>query len=134
MQSPERRPQSLLWQPCLSGRCRRSSRSGTPLEIGDEVIDVLDAEALGYDPTLVAQHAINPYQDDLDQLETWTSASALAALTSGSRSLRRSSRISFPRLSSPRWRCRLKTSAAGAIQRAEEIFPRVDRDDAQGTA
>ncbi|MGZ5872074.1 MAG: LLM class flavin-dependent oxidoreductase [Bradyrhizobium sp.] len=43
---------------------------------------VLEAEALGYDSTLVAQHTINPHQEDLDQLETWTAASALAALTS----------------------------------------------------
>jgi alkanesulfonate monooxygenase len=43
---------------------------------------VLEAEALGYDSTLIAQHTINPHQEDLDQLETWTSASALAALTS----------------------------------------------------
>lgn len=43
---------------------------------------VLEAEALGYDSTLIAQHTINPHQEDLDQLEAWTSASALAALTS----------------------------------------------------
>jgi alkanesulfonate monooxygenase len=43
---------------------------------------VLEAEALGYDSTLVAQHTINPHQEDLDQLETWTSTAALAALTS----------------------------------------------------
>src|ERR1700676_4628428 len=43
---------------------------------------VLEAEALGYDSTLIAQHTINPHQEDLDQLETWTAASALAALTS----------------------------------------------------
>ncbi|MCR6735444.1 MAG: LLM class flavin-dependent oxidoreductase [Afipia sp.] len=43
---------------------------------------VLKAEALGYDSTLVAQHTINPHQEDLDQLEAWTSAAALAALTS----------------------------------------------------
>jgi alkanesulfonate monooxygenase len=43
---------------------------------------VLEAEALGYDSTLVAQHTINPHQEDLDQLEAWTSAAALAALTS----------------------------------------------------
>jgi len=43
---------------------------------------VLAAEALGYDSTLVAQHTINPHQEDLDQLETWTSAAAMAALTS----------------------------------------------------
>jgi alkanesulfonate monooxygenase len=43
---------------------------------------VLEAEALGYDSTLVAQHTINPHKEDLDQLEAWTSAAALAALTS----------------------------------------------------
>jgi alkanesulfonate monooxygenase len=43
---------------------------------------VLAAEALGYDSTLIAQHTINPHQEDLDQLEAWSSAAALAALTS----------------------------------------------------
>lgn len=42
---------------------------------------VLQAEALGYDSTLVAQHTINPHQEDLDQLEAWTAAAALAAVT-----------------------------------------------------
>lgn len=43
---------------------------------------VIEAEALGYDSTLIAQHTINPHQEDLDQLEAWTSAAAIAALTS----------------------------------------------------
>lgn len=43
---------------------------------------VLAAEALGYDSTLIAQHTINPHQEDLDQLEAWSAAAALAALTS----------------------------------------------------
>jgi alkanesulfonate monooxygenase len=43
---------------------------------------VLEAEALGYDCTLVAQHTANPHSDTLDQLEAWTSSAALAALTS----------------------------------------------------
>ena len=43
---------------------------------------VLAAEALGYDSTLVAQHTVNPHQEDLDQLEAWSAAAALAALTS----------------------------------------------------
>ena len=42
---------------------------------------VLEAEALGYDSVLVAQHTMNPYDADRDQLEAWTSAAALAALT-----------------------------------------------------
>jgi alkanesulfonate monooxygenase len=42
---------------------------------------VLEAETLGYDCTLIAQHTANPHQEDLDQLEAWTSAAALAALS-----------------------------------------------------
>ena len=43
---------------------------------------VLEAEALGYDATLVAQHTVNPHLPDHDQLEAWTGSAALAALTS----------------------------------------------------
>lgn len=43
---------------------------------------VFEAEALGFDATLIAQHTMNPYDDALDQLEAWTAAAALAALTS----------------------------------------------------
>ena len=43
---------------------------------------VLEAEALGFDSTLIAQHTVNPHLPDNDQLETWTAAAALAALTS----------------------------------------------------
>jgi len=43
---------------------------------------VLEAEALGYDSVLIAQHTANPYDDDWDQLEAWSAAAALAALTS----------------------------------------------------
>ncbi|MGY3581728.1 alkanesulfonate monooxygenase [Bradyrhizobium sp. USDA 4341] len=40
-----------------------------------------DAEALGYDSTLLAQHIIHPSGDDQDLLENWTGAAALAAVT-----------------------------------------------------
>ena len=50
---------------------------------------VLQAEALGFDSTLIAQHTINPHQEDLDQLETWSSAAALAALSSRIKAVRR---------------------------------------------
>ncbi len=43
---------------------------------------VLEAEALGYDSTLVAQHTANPRFAERDQLEAWASSAALAALTS----------------------------------------------------
>jgi len=42
---------------------------------------VLEAEALGFDSTLIAQHIINPFGEEYDQLETWTTAAALASLT-----------------------------------------------------
>jgi alkanesulfonate monooxygenase len=43
---------------------------------------VLEAEALGFESTLIAQHTANPYDDEWDELEAWTAAAALAALTS----------------------------------------------------
>lgn len=43
---------------------------------------VLEAEALGYDSTLVAQHTVNPHLPHNDQIEAWTASAALAALTS----------------------------------------------------
>lgn len=42
---------------------------------------VLEAEALGFDSVLVAQHTMNPYDEGRDQLEAWTASAALAALT-----------------------------------------------------
>jgi len=42
---------------------------------------VLLAEELGYDSTLVAQLFISPYGEDYDQGEAWSLAAALAALT-----------------------------------------------------
>jgi alkanesulfonate monooxygenase len=42
---------------------------------------ILEAERLGYDSTLVAQHILNPFGHQYDQLETWTASAALAALT-----------------------------------------------------
>jgi alkanesulfonate monooxygenase len=43
---------------------------------------MLEAEALGYDCVLIAQHTANPHREDLDQLEAWTAAAAIAALSS----------------------------------------------------
>jgi alkanesulfonate monooxygenase len=42
---------------------------------------VLEAEALGFDSTLLAQHTIHPHGEDQDVLEAWTASAALAALT-----------------------------------------------------
>jgi alkanesulfonate monooxygenase len=43
---------------------------------------ILEAESLGFESTLVAQHVFNPRDDERDQLETWTASTALAAVTS----------------------------------------------------
>lgn len=43
---------------------------------------ILEAEELGYDSTLVAQHIFNPSGDEYDQLDAWSGSAALAALTS----------------------------------------------------
>jgi len=43
---------------------------------------ILEAERLGFDSTLIAQHTINPHHAPQDQLEAWTAAAAVAALTS----------------------------------------------------
>lgn len=43
---------------------------------------ILEAERLGFDSTLIAQHTVNPHHAPHDQLEAWTAAAALAALTS----------------------------------------------------
>ncbi|SNB79640.1 alkanesulfonate monooxygenase [Arboricoccus pini] len=42
---------------------------------------VLQAEELGFDTTLIAQHTINPH-GEMDQLEAWSAAAALAEATS----------------------------------------------------
>jgi alkanesulfonate monooxygenase len=42
---------------------------------------IREAEALGFDSTLIAQHTYNPYGDSYDQLEAWTAAAALAEAT-----------------------------------------------------
>ncbi|MBI16511.1 MAG: alkanesulfonate monooxygenase [Proteobacteria bacterium] len=39
------------------------------------------AERLGFDTMLIAEHFMNPVSPDLSQLDAWTTASALAALT-----------------------------------------------------
>jgi alkanesulfonate monooxygenase len=43
---------------------------------------IIEAEALGYDATLLAQHTISPIAASHSQLEAWTASAALAALTS----------------------------------------------------
>jgi alkanesulfonate monooxygenase len=42
---------------------------------------VLLAERLGFASTLIAQHTMNPMGESLDQLDAWTAAAGIAALT-----------------------------------------------------
>ena len=44
---------------------------------------LIAAEGLRFETALLAQHLINPRDQELDQLETWTATSALAALPLG---------------------------------------------------
>ena len=74
---------------------------------------VLEAEALGYDCVLVAQHTMNPHKVELGQLEAWTATAALAA------EMRRIELIAAIKpVTTPwrrrRWRCRSRRSAAAA--------------------
>ena len=42
---------------------------------------ILEAEELGYQSTLLAQHTINPHGDEYAELEVWSASAALAAIT-----------------------------------------------------
>jgi alkanesulfonate monooxygenase len=42
---------------------------------------ITEADRLGFDATLVAQHTVNPAGDHYDQLDAWTTSAALAGLT-----------------------------------------------------
>lgn len=42
---------------------------------------IVEADRLGFDATLIAQHEVNPSGDHYDQLEAWTASAALAAVT-----------------------------------------------------
>jgi alkanesulfonate monooxygenase len=42
---------------------------------------ILLAEELGFDSTLIAQHTVNPFGHHYDQLEAWSASAALAAIT-----------------------------------------------------
>jgi alkanesulfonate monooxygenase len=42
---------------------------------------VREAEALGYDSVLVAQHTVNPHDPERDQIDAWAASAALAAIT-----------------------------------------------------
>ena len=71
-----------VWAPVHGSRAARDD----PDEPHDASWDrnrtlVLEAERLGYDSVLVAQHTVNPYDETSDQLEAWTASAALAALT-----------------------------------------------------
>jgi alkanesulfonate monooxygenase len=43
---------------------------------------IQEAESLGFHSALIAQHTVNPNGDELGQLEAWSAAAAVAALTS----------------------------------------------------
>ena len=79
---------SLLLAALLGGVAFDSAPNGaaTPVAETDHLFTLYpnrdEAEALGFDSTLVAQHLFHVRDDNLGQLETWTACAALAALTS----------------------------------------------------
>jgi len=71
----------------------------------------LEAERLGFDTLLLAEHFMNPAGPELDQLDAWTTASALAVVQASSWSssgpagfikCSASSKVSNPRRSASR--------------------------------
>jgi alkanesulfonate monooxygenase len=75
-------PRFGLWAPVYGpwgARDHPNEPSQTNYEFTREI--VVEAERLGFSVVMIAQHIINPLNNDYDQLETWTAAAALAEAT-----------------------------------------------------
>ncbi|BDA74682.1 hypothetical protein RIVM261_047350 [Rivularia sp. IAM M-261] len=75
-------PRYGIWIP-VGGNYGAMNHPQSPRDASFERAKVLIqlAEECGFTTTLIAQHIANPRNPDFDQLETWTTASALAAVT-----------------------------------------------------
>jgi alkanesulfonate monooxygenase len=75
-------PRFGLWAPVYGTwgtRDHPDEPSQTSYEFTREI--VVEAERLGFSVVMIAQHIINPLNNDYDQLKTWTAAAALAEAT-----------------------------------------------------
>ncbi|MFT4199837.1 LLM class flavin-dependent oxidoreductase [Gordonia sp. (in: high G+C Gram-positive bacteria)] len=77
------RPRFGVWAP-VWGPFAAQNYPGDPFDASWDLNKrfVLEVERLGYDSTLVAQHNLNPNGHELPELEAWSTAAALAAITS----------------------------------------------------
>ncbi|KYC38887.1 alkanesulfonate monooxygenase [Scytonema hofmannii PCC 7110] len=75
-------PRYGIWIP-VYGNCGAMNHPHEPCEASYKRAKHLVqlAEAYGFTTTLIAEHIINPRNQELDQLETWTTAAALAEAT-----------------------------------------------------
>ncbi|GAB1541714.1 LLM class flavin-dependent oxidoreductase [Scytonema sp. NUACC21] len=75
-------PRYGIWIP-VYGNCGAMNHPHEPRDASYERAKQLIqlAEASGFTTTLIAEHIINPRNQELDQLETWTTAAALAEST-----------------------------------------------------
>lgn len=75
-------PRYGIWIP-VYGNCGAMKHPQEPRDASykraKELIQL--AEECGFTTTLIAEHLINPRNQELDQLETWTAAAALAEAT-----------------------------------------------------
>ncbi|GAC68705.1 LLM class flavin-dependent oxidoreductase [Gordonia soli] len=83
MTAPTNGPRFGIWAN-VYGTWASAFHPDDPLDASWErnLAQVQLAERLGFHSTLIAQHIINPSDQSRDQLETWTTAAALAAVTS----------------------------------------------------
>ena len=75
-------PRYGIWIP-VYGNCGAMNHPQEPRDVSYSRAKALIqlAEECGFTTTLIAEHIINPRNQDLDQLETWTTAAALAEAT-----------------------------------------------------
>ncbi|BAY08959.1 LLM class flavin-dependent oxidoreductase [Calothrix sp. NIES-2098] len=75
-------PRYGIWIP-VYGNCGAMNHPHEPRDASYQRAKQLVrlAEAYGFTTTLIAEHIINPRNQELDQLETWTTAAALAEAT-----------------------------------------------------
>ena len=75
-------PRYGIWIP-VYGNCGAMDHPEEPLDASYARAKALiqHAEQCGFTTTLIAEHLINPRNQELDQLETWTTAAALAEVS-----------------------------------------------------
>ena len=80
--SRQSEPRYGIWIP-VYGNCGAMQHPREPRDASYSRAKALIqlAEACGFATTLIAQHLINPRSSELEQLETWTTAAALAEAT-----------------------------------------------------